>query len=119
MRTHYQDIKAFITKDGSEIRELMHPNTHRNSRQSLAEATVAVGSQTQKHKHKLTEELYYITQGTGLMSLGEEQFEVQVGDTICINPGTIHNIKNTGNVPLKILCCCSPPYSDADTELVI
>ena len=119
MRTHYQNIEPFITKDGSEIRELMHPTVHGNSRQSLAEATVAVGSETQKHKHNQTEELYYITQGTGMMSLGEQQFEVRSGDTICIEPGTIHNIKNAGDVPLKILCCCSPPYSDADTELMI
>lgn len=118
MRTHYRDIQPFITKDGSEIRELMHPAVHGNSLQSLAEATIAVGAQTAKHRHTKTEELYYINQGSGLMYLGGEQFEVQQGDTICIPAGTAHNIKNTGDVELKILCSCTPPYSDSDTELI-
>lgn len=118
MRTRYLEIKPFITKDNSEIRELMHPNFHGSSKQSFAEATVPVGSETAKHKHIQTEEIYYISQGEGMMFLGGEQFEVLEGDTICIKPGTVHNIKNTGNVPLKIMCCCSPAYSDADTELV-
>ena len=118
MRTQRREIEPFITKDGSEIRELMHPKVHGNARQSFAEATVPPGSETRKHKHIQTEEIYHITQGIGLMSLGEEQFEVREGDTICIEPGKVHNVKNVGNVPLKILCSCSPPYSDQDTELL-
>ena len=118
MRTHYQEIKTFITKDGSEIRELMHPSQHGNAYQSFAEATVPVGYETQKHRHDKTEEIYHITQGKGLMTLGEKQFEVGYGDTICINPGVAHHIKNVGEVPLKILCSCSPPYSDEDTQLL-
>lgn len=96
----------------------MHPEEHGNSQQSLAEATVAPGGETTRHKHIKTEEIYHITQGEGLMRLGEDQFEVATGDSICISPGVIHNIKNTGDVPLKILCSCSPPYSDDDTKLI-
>ena len=117
MLTHYRNIKPFVTRDGSEIRELMHPSQHGNAQQSLAEATVAPGGETLRHKHLTTEEIYYITQGTGLMSIGEKRFAVSAGDSICIAPGTPHNIKNTGDVPLKILCCCSPPYRDTDTLL--
>lgn len=118
MRTHYREIRAFITKDGSEIRELMHPKEHGNVHQSFAEATVPAGSETQRHIHIQTEEIYHVTQGVGLMTLGEKQFEVNCGDTICIKPGVAHNIRNTGDGPLKILCSCSPPYSDEDTQLL-
>jgi len=118
MRTHYREIRPFITKDKSEIRELMHPLVHGNFRQSFAEATVPAAAETQLHRHIQTEEIYHITQGAGLMKLGDSQFEVSEGDTICISPGTAHNIRNLGNVPLKILCSCSPPYSDDDTELL-
>ena len=118
MLSHYSQTDAFITKDGSEIRELMHPKRHGNVQQSLAEATVAVGGETQRHKHLRTEEIYHITQGSGVMQLGQQCIDVVAGDSVCIAPGTIHNIKNTGDVPLKILCCCSPAYSDDDTVLV-
>ena len=48
--THYRDVEAFVTKDGSVIRELMHPNVHGNSKLSLAEAVVAAGQTTLLHK---------------------------------------------------------------------
>ncbi|HKK06918.1 MAG TPA: cupin domain-containing protein [Gammaproteobacteria bacterium] len=116
--THYRDIPAYITKDGSEIRELMHPDVQGNQAQSLAEATVPPATRTVLHRHARTEELYHITAGTGLMTLGERRFDVGPGDTVCIAPGTPHCIENTGDEPLRILCACSPAYSHGDTELL-
>ena len=118
MRTTYNAINSYITNDGSEIRELMHPSVHGNRNQSLAEATVPPGAQTALHRHQITEEIYHITSGAGMMMLGDERFAVTVGDTICIAPGTPHCIVNTGGVPLNILCACSPAYSHDDTELL-
>jgi mannose-6-phosphate isomerase-like protein (cupin superfamily) len=118
MKTRYAAVPAFITKDGSEIRELMHPSTHGNHTQSLAEATVLPGVTTRLHRHHLSEELYHITAGRGRMTLGRESFEVGPGDSLCIPPGTPHCIANTGPEPLRILCCCAPAYAHDDTELL-
>jgi len=118
IHTRPEQIETYTTKDGSQIRELMHPEQHGNHNQSLAEAIVPIGQITHLHRHGLSEELYHITQGVGLMTLGEEEFEVKVGDTIAIAPGTPHRIKNIGNQALHILCACSPPYSHDDTELL-
>ena len=118
MRTRYADVPPYVTKDGSTIRELMHPSAHGNRLQSLAEATIDAGSRTQLHRHALTEELYHVTAGTGLMTLGDATLEVGAGDTVLIPPGTPHCIEATGTEPLRILCCCSPPYSHDDTELL-
>ncbi len=118
MRSTYRSIASYQTKDGSEIRELMHPAAHGNRNQSLAEATLEPGANTALHRHLLTEEIYHITGGAGLMTLGGERFVVAVGDTISIAPGTPHCIANTGDVPLTILCACAPAYSHEDTELL-
>src|ERR1700727_3714659 len=70
------EVTAFTTKDGSEIRELL---AHRNSairNQSLAEARLPVGGSTQEHYHPKTEEIYYITHGTGRMNIEGETREV-------------------------------------------
>ena len=117
-KTSIAEAEPFTTTDGSTIRELMHPQQHGNQNQSLAEATVLPGSITCLHKHHSSEEIYHITQGDGEMTLGDERFEVKVGDTVCIRPGTPHQIKNVGKVDLKLLCCCAPHYSHADTELI-
>jgi mannose-6-phosphate isomerase-like protein (cupin superfamily) len=36
---------------------------------------------------------------------------------VVIPPRTRHKLINTGGEPLVVLCACSPPYSDDDTEL--
>lgn len=115
---HYALVPPYVTKDGSEIRELMHPAIHGNRAQSLAEATVPAGTRTLLHRHHHTEELYHITDGCGLMILGSSQLAVTAGDTICIPPGTPHCIEATGNSALRLLCCCAPAYSHDDTEVL-
>ena len=118
MKTTYAAIPSHVTKDGSEIRELMHPAVHGNRHQSLAEATILPGASTQLHRHHVTEELYHVTAGRGRMTLGDAQFEIIAGDTVRIDPGTPHCVAALGPEPLRILCCCSPAYSHEDTELL-
>jgi mannose-6-phosphate isomerase-like protein (cupin superfamily) len=118
MRSSYDEVQPFVTKDGSEVRELMHPSAHGNRAQSLAEATVAAGQRTALHRHRATEEIYHFTAGAGVMTLGGERFAVRAGDTVCIPPGTAHCVANTGTAPLRILCACAPAYAHADTELL-
>jgi mannose-6-phosphate isomerase-like protein (cupin superfamily) len=108
-------VPAFETKDGSEIRELL---AHRNSgirQQSLAEARLAVGQATTEHYHVKTEEIYYITHGIGRMRIDSEERDVRVGDAVAIPPGRKHKLWNTGDEPLRLLCCCAPPYEHGDT----
>jgi mannose-6-phosphate isomerase-like protein (cupin superfamily) len=110
-------VPAFITKDGSEIRELL---AHRNSairNQSLAEARLAPGTSTQEHYHIKTEEIYYITHGSGRMRIEGEMVEVKPGDAIAIRPGQKHKLWNTGNETLRLLCCCAPAYEHEDTVM--
>jgi mannose-6-phosphate isomerase-like protein (cupin superfamily) len=105
----------FITKDGSEIRELL---AHRNSairQQSLAEARLPAGASTQEHYHARTEEIYYITAGCGRIRIEGETAEVRAGDAIAIPPGKKHKLWNTGGEPLTLLCCCAPGYEHSDT----
>jgi hypothetical protein len=55
-RTARDEIAPYVTKDGSEIRELLHPDRHAVRQQSLAEAVVAPGATTRLHCHKTSEE---------------------------------------------------------------
>jgi mannose-6-phosphate isomerase-like protein (cupin superfamily) len=111
------EVPPFITKDGSEIRELL---AYRNSgirNQSLAEARLPVGASTQEHYHPKAEEIYFITQGAGRMRIEGELREVKVGDAIAIPPGQRHKLWNTGAGELRLLCCCAPAYEHEDTVI--
>jgi mannose-6-phosphate isomerase-like protein (cupin superfamily) len=111
------EVPSFVTKDGSEIRELL---AHRNSairNQSLAEARLPAGGATQEHYHIRTEEIYYITNGTGRIRIDGEIRDLKVGDAIAIPPGQKHKLWNTGNETLRLLCCCAPAYEHEDTVI--
>lgn len=111
------EVPAFTTKDGSEIRELL---AYRNSairNQSLAEARLPAGGATQEHFHPRAEEIYYITHGTGKIRIETETRDVRAGDAIAIPPGQKHKLWNTGNETLRLLCCCAPAYEHSDTIL--
>lgn len=110
--------EPYVTRDGSLIRELMHPARQAVAGQSLAEAEVAPGQATVLHRHRVTEEIYHVLEGEGEMRLGEAVFPVGPGDSICIPPGTAHRIANTGGVKLRFLCSCVPAYRHQDTELL-
>jgi mannose-6-phosphate isomerase-like protein (cupin superfamily) len=112
-----QRVEPFTTLDGSEIRELAGAATGNARNQSLAEATVPPGGETIEHYHRTTEEIYLFTHGSGRMRLGDEEQEVGPGDAVVIDPGVPHKLWCTGTEPLRLLCCCAPGYTDADTVM--
>ncbi|MEM6911706.1 MAG: cupin domain-containing protein [Verrucomicrobiota bacterium] len=104
----------FTTKDGSTIRSLLDLRNAPVERQSLAEAELPAGGATERHYHKVSEEFYYITQGEGRMEIDGASQRVGPGDAILIPPGAWHQI-TAGAEPLRLLCCCAPPYAHEDT----
>jgi len=105
-----ESVEAFVTKDGSTIRELHHTEV-----QSLAEATLEVEQATERHYHRLTEEIYFVLKGQGRMEVDGEVTFVRPGDAVLIPAGAWHQLENNGTSELRILCCCAPPYSHDDT----
>jgi mannose-6-phosphate isomerase-like protein (cupin superfamily) len=112
------DVPSFITKDKSEIREIMAPANSSIKGQSLAEAIVYPGDTTAAHIHKTSEEIYYILKGQGIMWQDGEERPVKVGDAIANLPGVPHRITNNGSEPLVFLCICTPRYTHEDTVLL-
>ena len=111
------DARPFTTLDGSTIREVAGPVSLPSANQSLAEATVEPGGETQAHLHRTSEELYLFTQGMGRIRVDGEEREVRAGDCVVLPPGAEHKLWNTGGEPLRLLCCCAPPYRHEDTVI--
>lgn len=103
----------FTTKDGSTIRSILDRTNAPVEKQSLAEARVPAGSATQRHYHRLAEEIYFIMEGRGAMEIDGETRAVAPGDAILIPTGAWHTI--TADEALRFLCCCAPPYAHEDT----
>jgi mannose-6-phosphate isomerase-like protein (cupin superfamily) len=116
--TSYGQIEPFTTIDGSQIREWAGSVSAPAQNQSLAEATIPVGGATTEHLHRVTEELYLVSAGTGRLVVDGDERTVEEGDCALIPPAARHKIFNVGSVPLRLLCACAPAYSDEDTVLL-
>jgi mannose-6-phosphate isomerase-like protein (cupin superfamily) len=115
--SRYADLEPYVTVDGSTVREWAGQDGSPARNQSLAEATLAPGASTIPHHHQASEELYLFTAGHGRLRVGGEERDVASGDCAVIPPGEIHQLWNTGDTDLVLLCACSPSYSHEDTFL--
>ncbi|MBD0268574.1 MAG: cupin domain-containing protein [Cyanobacteria bacterium Co-bin8] len=108
------DCPEFIAGDGTQLRELLHPDKQSlQLRYSLAHAIVPVGQVSTPHALK-TSEVYYILQGQGEMHIDDETQTVEPGDAIYIPPDARQFIRNTGQELLVFICLVDPAWRKGD-----
>lgn len=104
------ETRAIAAGDGSELRELLHPERDPAALgYSLAHAVVKALGVTAPHALTRTE-VYYILEGRGIMHVGEEARPVRAGQAVHIPPGKVQWIENTGTAGLSFLCIVDPPW---------
>jgi mannose-6-phosphate isomerase-like protein (cupin superfamily) len=68
-----------------------------------------------QHSTKDREEMLVFLAGRGQLFIGEQdELEVGQGKIAYIPPNTLHNVKNTGTVPLVYVYCVAPTQEDSD-----
>lgn len=57
------------------------------------------------HKHDDTEQVFYVLEGKGTLTIGAsgEKYPVKGGDLVRVPPSTLHHIEAAGNEPLRYL----------------
>jgi len=61
------------------------------------------GTSIAVHKHIHEEKLYFVMEGTGLMTVNGEQQQVVPGDAVPLNAGGSHGLKNDSDKPLMVM----------------
>lgn len=111
------NCKEFVAGDKTTLFELLHPvNDNVDIHYSLAHAMVKPGKMSLPHKLK-TSEVYYITEGRGVMYINEDSANVYTGQAIYVPPNTTQYIKNTADKDLKFLCIVDPAWKKEDEEV--
>ncbi len=113
-----RDASVIHTRHGSEIRPLVDRTTSAVTQCSLAEETLPPGRAVTPHLHRDTEEIYYVLEGGGEMTVGEETRAVAAGDAIFIPRDSRHTLRNTGDRPMRIVLVCGPAFSRDDEHFV-
>lgn len=106
------------TRHGSEIRPLVDRTTSSITRCSVAEELLPPGAAVTRHFHETTEEVYYVLEGDGEMTVGDETSPVGPGDAIYIPVGSVHTLRNVGPTPMRIVLVCGPAFSREDEHFV-
>jgi quercetin dioxygenase-like cupin family protein len=66
--------------------------------------------QTQKiHAHDGADKFYFVLEGAGRFTVGDEEADAGAGSLIVAPSGIPHGVTNNGNEGLSILVCISPP----------
>ncbi len=109
---------GFRAGDGSFLKELLHPAKEPAAvGYSLAHAVVAAGRRTLPHRLEQAE-VYYILEGRGRMSVGDETAEVGPGQAVYIPPQAVQSIEALGPSDLAFLCIVDPAWTAEGEEIL-
>ncbi|HEY9626307.1 MAG TPA: cupin domain-containing protein [Coleofasciculaceae cyanobacterium] len=108
------DCPEFVAGDGTQLRELLHPDKQAVAiGYSLAHAIVPPGQTSLPHALTTTE-VYYILSGVGEMHIGDEVQLIEPGDAVYIPPHAKQFVHNHGSEPLIFICMVDPAWRKED-----
>jgi mannose-6-phosphate isomerase-like protein (cupin superfamily) len=83
-----------------------------------AQMTLATGDTEggPDNRHRGADQWFYVVAGTGLAIVNEDRIELREGTLLLIQRGDLHEIRNTGDEPLKTLNVYVPPAYNPDGE---
>lgn len=73
------------------------------------------GGQQRTHSH-IPEQTYYILEGHGVMTVGDEIERVGPGDYVFIPSGQPHGLQNDAEVPLRYFSAAAPAFEREELE---
>ena len=95
------DVGGKIVKENDTY--TVKDNTHLNNL-VLSSTALKSGKNTSGHSHEGQEEVYYFTEGMGIMKIDDTQFPVSAGDIILIDDGEYHQVFNNSDSTLRFVC---------------
>jgi mannose-6-phosphate isomerase-like protein (cupin superfamily) len=102
------DLKDAV-KDNEFYRRVLL--TGQNSQ--LVVMTLLPGEEIGLETHSV-DQFIYVLKGEGSSVIGKDEAEFEEGDAICISAGTLHNVINTDDKPMKLFTIYSPPQHPAN-----
>ena len=73
------------------------------------------GGRQQVHSHE-PEQVYFLLEGHGRMTVGSEEAEVRAGECVFVPSGMPHGLQNTGSGRLRYFSAASSSFSRGELE---
>ena len=105
----------YIRAEGITSHLLASPRTCGAEHLTTTLAIIQPGGAQRMHSHA-PEQVYFILEGSGLMTVGDETRRVGPGDCIFIRSGESHGLKNDGTTILRYFSAAAPGYPAGHLE---
>ena len=90
------------------LKIVMSPETTGTKELTLLISIISPNSTTGSHTHDV-DEIMYIAHGRGLFISGGERVSIQTDQVVYAAKGQVHEVKNTSEETLKLICVFYPP----------
>ena len=93
---------------GALSKALVGPENSGSARIDFRISRYAPNAYVQEHAHKVQEQVYYVLEGEGLLTLNDERHLMRPHDYVYVPPGVRHSFTNTGLAGLVFLVMTTP-----------
>jgi quercetin dioxygenase-like cupin family protein len=109
---HESQVKGdiYTGENAREIKHLSAPWTLGSQNVWVGVIEYQPHCSSNKHSHKIQEEVFYCISGTGEINVGEETQSLEPGTCVYVPPQVIHQLVNNTDQVLKVLSAVSPSF---------
>lgn len=101
---------------GALSKELAGPATTGSSRIDFRISHYAPMAHVQEHVHQVQEQVYYVLEGEGMLTLDDARHLMRPHDYVYVPPGVRHSFTNTGTQGLVFLVITTPASDDQEVR---
>ena len=109
MEPFQADVKH-VAKDNDTFRTVLFTGAH----SQLVVMSLLAGEEIGEETHE-EDQLFYFVDGEGEAVLDGRRSTLEEHDVLCVPAGTRHNIRNTGEEPMKLFTIYAPAHHPAGT----
>ena len=99
----------YVRDEGITSYLLASPITSQAAYLTTSHVEIEPGGEQRIHRH-VPEQVYYMLEGEGMMTVGDERAFVASGDCIFVPGGERHGIRNEGGALLRYFSAAAPAF---------
>jgi mannose-6-phosphate isomerase-like protein (cupin superfamily) len=104
MKGFHGDIEK-LTTGGEDFRRVLYTGHHLQ----LVLMTLKPGEEIGSEVHEDRDQFFRFEEGAGTVDIDDNSYSVEDGSGIIVPAGARHNVRNTGDAPLKLYTLYGPP----------
>jgi mannose-6-phosphate isomerase-like protein (cupin superfamily) len=105
----------YVRTEGIVSYLLASPRTSGAHHLTTSVVQIQPGGEQRIHRHD-PEQVYYILEGSGVMTVASETARVQRGDCVFIPSGAPHGLRNDGQTSLRYFSAAAPSFEPKELE---